>query len=54
MAIGGVVALVLGVNAEGTSLEDIAEPLSSTRRLVPAYPAGPRSKDPIEERIRLT
>src|SRR3954447_10922465 len=54
MAIGGLVAAFLGVNAEGKSLEDIATPLSATTRLVPAYPAGPRSRDPIEERIRLT
>jgi MFS family permease len=53
MAVGGVVAWVLGVNAEGKSLEDVAEPLSLATRIVPAYPAGPRSKDPIEERIRL-
>jgi hypothetical protein len=53
MGIGGVVAAVLGVNAEGKSLEEVAMPLSATNRLVPAYPAGPRAKDPIEERIRL-
>jgi MFS family permease len=53
MIVGGVVAAVLGVAAEGKSLEDIATPLSSTSRVVPAYPAGPRMKDSIEERIRL-
>jgi MFS family permease len=53
MAIGGAVAWFLGVNAEGKSLEEVAEPLSLANRLVPAYPAGPRAKDPIEERIRL-
>jgi MFS family permease len=53
MGIGGITAAVLGVNAEGKSLEQVAEPLSSARRLVPAYPAGPRSKEPIEQRIRL-
>jgi MFS family permease len=51
---GGIVAAVLGVDAEGKSLEDIATPLSAVNRLVPAYPAGPRSKDPLEERIHLT
>ncbi len=54
MAIGGIVAWFLGVNAEGRSLEEVALPLSAAQRLVPAYPAGPRSKDPIEERIRLS
>jgi MFS family permease len=54
MIVGGVVAAVLGVAAEGKSLEDVATPLSAARRIVPAYPAGPRSKDPIEERIRLS
>ena len=54
MALGGVVAALLGVNAEGKSLEAIATPLSATNRLVPADPAGPRMKDPIEERIHLT
>ena len=54
MAVGGLVAWFLGVNAEGRSLEDVATPLSATNRLVPAYPAGPRSRSPIEERIRLS
>ncbi|MGZ6793805.1 MAG: MFS transporter, partial [Mycobacteriales bacterium] len=54
MVAGGVVAAVLGVAAEGKSLEDVATPLSAVSRVVPAYPAGPRSKDPIEERIRLS
>ena len=54
MAIGGVVAWFLGVNAEGKSLEEVATPLSSVERVVPAYPAGPRMKDSIEERIRLS
>ncbi|MDX6214835.1 MAG: hypothetical protein QOG99_419 [Frankiales bacterium] len=53
MVAGGVVAATLGVAAEGKSLEDVATPLSASSRLVPAYPAGPRSKDPIEERVRL-
>ena len=54
MLAGGVVAAVLGVNAEGKSLEEVATPLSAVDRLLPAYPAGPRSKDPLEQRIRLT
>jgi MFS family permease len=53
MVVGGVVAATLGVAAEGKSLEDVATPLSASSRLVPAYPAGPRSKEPIEERVRL-
>jgi MFS family permease len=54
MIVGGVVAAVLGVNAEGKSLEDVATPLSAVTKLVPAYPAGPRTKDPLEERVRLS
>ena len=46
MILGGVVAAVLGVDAEGKSLEDIALPLSSTQRLLPAYPAGPTASSP--------
>jgi MFS family permease len=41
MAIGGVVALVIGVNAERMSLEDIAEPLSSVRRSSATRMEGP-------------
>jgi MFS family permease len=32
MILGGIVAAVLGINAEGKSLEEIADPLSSARR----------------------
>jgi MFS family permease len=53
MVVGGVVAATLGVAAEGRSLEDVATPLSAASRLLPAYPAGPRSKEPIEGRVRL-
>ncbi|MCU1621539.1 MAG: major facilitator transporter [Frankiales bacterium] len=53
MVAGGVVAATLGVAAEGKSLEEVATPLSAASRLLPAYPAGPRSKDPIEGRVRL-
>ncbi len=53
MALGGVVAAILGVAAEGKSLEDVATPLSSTERLVPAYPAGPTTKAPIAEGLRF-
>jgi hypothetical protein len=31
MAFGGIIAAVLGVDAEGRSLEDIASPLSAAR-----------------------
>jgi MFS family permease len=44
MILGGVVAAVLGVNAEGKSLEDIASPLSMIRRAADPFrpPEGPR------------
>jgi hypothetical protein len=32
MAVGGVIAAVLGVNAERTALEDVANPLSLVRK----------------------
>jgi hypothetical protein len=32
MILGGIAAAILGINAEGKSLEEIADPLSSTRR----------------------
>jgi hypothetical protein len=38
MILGGVVAAILGVAAEGKSLEDIAAPLSSVRK--PALAGG--------------
>ncbi len=38
MALGGLVAAFLGVDAEGKSLEDIAMPLSSTKKMDP-YPS---------------
>jgi MFS family permease len=53
MVVGGVVAWFLGVNAEGRSLEDVAPPLTAVPRLMPAYPAGPTTKSPLEERVRL-
>jgi MFS family permease len=53
MVIGGIVAAVLGVAAEGKSLEDVATPLSSSKRMVPAFPAGATSKEPIPGRIHL-
>ena len=53
MVIGGVVAAVLGVAAEGTSLEDVAMPLSARSRLAPASPAGPSTTTPIEGRAKL-
>jgi MFS family permease len=53
MVIGGVVAAVLGVAAEGRSLEEVATPLSAVSRYVPAYPAGPRSREPLAEGIHL-
>ncbi|MCW2498914.1 MAG: arabinose efflux permease family protein [Frankiales bacterium] len=53
MAIGGIVAWVLGVNAEGKSLEEVATPLTAVKRLVPSYPAGPSTKAPLDERIHL-
>jgi MFS family permease len=53
MMIGGVVAAVLGVAAEGKSLEEVAMPLSAANRMIPAYPAGPLGQEPIEGRIRL-
>jgi MFS family permease len=53
MAVGGVIAAILGVAAEGKSLEDVALPLSAASRMLPAYPAGPLGHEPIEERVRL-
>jgi MFS family permease len=53
MMLGGVVAAILGVAAEGKSLEEVAMPLSAAKRMVPAYPAGPLGHDPIEGRARL-
>ena len=47
MVIGGIVAAVLGVAAEGKSLEEVATPLSTANRMLPAYPAGPTTKEPI-------
>lgn len=47
MIIGGIVAAVLGVDAEGKSLEEVATPLSSVTRLLPSYPAGATTKQPI-------
>jgi hypothetical protein len=32
MIVGGIVALVYGVNAEGQSLEDVATPLNAGRK----------------------
>jgi MFS family permease len=53
MALGGIIAAVLGVAAEGKSLEDVAMPLSAASRMLPAYPAGPLGHQPIEDRVRL-
>jgi MFS family permease len=53
MMIGGVVAAVLGVAAEGRSLEEVALPLSAANRMVPAYPAGPLGHQSIEQRVKL-
>lgn len=53
MILGGIVAAVLGVAAEGKSLEEVAMPLSATQRLLPAYPAGATTKEPIADRARL-
>ena len=39
MIIGGIVALLFGVNAEGQSLEDVATPLNAGRR-----PGTPRAE----------
>jgi hypothetical protein len=54
MILGGVVAAILGVDAEGKSLEEIATPLSAVDKPDPASPADPRSMDPVEERVRLS
>jgi len=53
MVIGGIVAAVLGVAAEGKSLEDVAMPLSAANRMIPAYPAGPRSHDSVANPVQL-
>jgi MFS family permease len=53
MMIGGVIAAILGVAAEGKSLEEVALPLSAAQRMVPAYPAGPLGHEPIRDRVRL-
>jgi hypothetical protein len=53
MMIGGVIAAVLGVAAEGKSLEEVAMPLSAAQRMIPAYPAGPLGHQPIEQRAHL-
>ena len=53
MMIGGVVAAVLGVAAEGKSLEEVAMPLSAANRMIPAYPAGPLGHEPIRDRVHL-
>ena len=53
MVLGGVIAAVLGVDAEGQSLEDVATPLSSVQKLVPAYPAGATTKTPIPGAVTL-
>jgi len=53
MVIGGIVAAVLGVAAEGKSLEDVAMPLSAAKRMIPAYPAGPRSHDSVANPVQL-
>jgi MFS family permease len=53
MMIGGGVAAVLGVAAEGKSLEEVALPLSAASRMLPAYPAGPLAQQPIEGRAKL-
>ena len=47
MIIGGIVAAILGVAAEGKSLEEVAAPLSTANRMLPAYPAGATTKEPI-------
>jgi hypothetical protein len=43
MILGGIVAAMLGVNAEGKSLEDVAAPLSMIRkaadRITPSSPS---------------
>jgi MFS family permease len=38
MIIGGIVEIVLGVSAEGKSLEDVASPLSLVRRMAGSVP----------------
>jgi MFS family permease len=53
MMLGGVIAAVLGVAAEGKSLEEVALPLSAANRMLPAYPAGPLGHEPIEGRVHL-
>ena len=40
MAVGGLVAAILGVDAEGRSLEDIATPLSAARSRASAAVSG--------------
>ena len=41
MAIGGVIEIVFGINAEGKSLEDITKPLTSVSSAPSAEPASP-------------
>ncbi|HEX3787976.1 MAG TPA: MFS transporter [Pseudonocardiaceae bacterium] len=41
MVIGGLIAAVFGINSEGMSLEDIAQPLSVVRKAVNAVTDGP-------------
>ena len=53
MIIGGIIAAILGVAAEGKSLEEVALPLSAANRMRPAYPAGPLAQAPIEGRAHL-
>ena len=45
MVVGGIVAAVLGVAADGKSLEQLATPLST--RVLPADPADPTTREPI-------
>jgi hypothetical protein len=54
MIVGGIVALVYGVNAEGQSLEDVATPLNAGRRAPPgrrvrARPAPSDCAGPLQE-----
>jgi MFS family permease len=47
MAVGGVVALVLGIDAEGKSLEDVALPLSATGQTAKATSGTVSSSQPV-------
>ncbi len=51
MLLGGVVAAVFAVASEGRSLEEVALPLTSASRILPAYPAGPTTTHPIAGRV---